>query len=500
MAVDNVFDTKSAERALLKILTTQQMLARAHFHRVKAEWFTSKPRQFVFSVALRVFDDSKSLLSQKLFDFELVNAIKEADRSHYVAEWNMICGEQATETVDALIEQLGKVERIGKVSDICERVINHLDNGDVDDAVSVMKHESLLLGTRYEDRPTHLFTDYTDRRALIHDKKKNPRKYLGTKTGFDVFDKRTGGLFPNEMTLIAALTGVGKSTVMKQWEAGIVLSGKNCLHVTNEESQEQVLQKFDAIITDMPYLDFKLATIDEAAMEDWEGLMVKVGGPEYGSLFVKEIPPYVTIAEVERAYLELEQKGHKIDVVFLDYMDHMSPLEKAWSENDEQGKVAVDCKGLAIALRVPLVTATQAATGVETKQEKGRRFGGLDVYGSKRKVHEANTFLGIIRHASDEDEDDGGWESDVEWTVYVAKNRDGPKFSFDVVHHVRTGRVDVVGQGSLVDRLLGLNQPANPQPAKKAVPKSAVPKKAVKKSSVPKKAIKKPKSGQKSAQ
>jgi len=168
-------------------------------------------------------------------------------------------------------------------------------------------------------------------------------------------------------------------------------------------------------------------------------------------LFIKDIGQHSTVAEIHRAYAELEQIGFKIHVIILDYMDHMSPMQKAFSENDEQAKVAKDCKGMCVEFNLPLVTATQAATSVAKKEEKGHRFGRQDVYGSKRRVHASNTFIGIMQKRFDDTQiankdGSGGDREDIDacdrlLLAEVCKNRDNRNFVFKIRHCVKTGRV-----------------------------------------------------------
>jgi replicative DNA helicase len=238
-----------------------------------------------------------------------------------------------------------------------------------------------------------MVTDYSERKQLIEDKKNNPSKYKGILTGFRRFDNFTGGLFKAEMTLIAAITGVGKSTFMKMMEYQIInlpANGvKNILHITNEENFLQVQTKFDAVYSGIPYMDFKKANITPEQLAHWEKIMQLAADKSRGQIFVKEIPQFTSVAGIEKTFVELDHRGVNIDAIFVDYCDLMSPVARSFDPNDEQAKIAADLKGLGIALDVPIVTATQAATKVEEKTEAGKPFGKLDVYGSKRKIHSA---------------------------------------------------------------------------------------------------------------
>jgi len=192
----------------------------------------------------------------------------------------------------------------------------------------------------------------------------------------------------------------------------------------------------------MPYLDFKLARLDEDEIEKWIEVMEQdLKKPGVGRVFVKEVPAFTDVTLVEQAFRELEAKGIKIDVIIIDHLPHVMPIRKAYGENDEKAKAAADCKQLSKDLDCSVVIPTQAATVVEEKQARGRRAGKMDVHGSKAQVHVANTFIIITDKGKVPDPNLEEWERDVNWLVDIKKNRDGPPFCFRARHYVQYGKV-----------------------------------------------------------
>ena len=225
-------------------------------------------------------------------------------------------------------------------------------------------------------------------------------------------------------------------------------NGKNVLHVTNEEHQDQVRMKYFSLFTKIPYYRFKKALLTDFEMQHWENTMNTLRNDCYGKVFIKEVAQFANVTEIYKEYFELQQQGIDIDIIVLDYLDHLAPVQRAWSENDEQAKKAWDFKAMSIDLNIPVVTATQAATIVDQKQEKGRGFGKLDIYGSKRPIHASNNFMGIMLVGFDDKQliTNGGErnsedECDKFWDIKVAKSRDGANFKFECRHKVETGEV-----------------------------------------------------------
>jgi replicative DNA helicase len=415
-----------------------------YVHQLRDEMFSSPERKFIFAVMLDIFATTRAALTRKVFEYEVGSKIPDNEAPHYIGEWNIIEAIDTQDTPEILIEKLKEANVGRKVLQLGCDLAQLLEGGQITDAVSHLKQTAMTLSLRSEDKPTVEIKDYERRKSLILDKKANPDKYAGIKTGFKTFDEKTGGLFGGELTLIAGLTGIGKSTFVRQMERGIVTlnHNKNVLHISNEEYQEQVECKFDAGFTGIPYMDFKRATITDEDLERWENMMKNW---HYGGVYVKEVPAFTDVTLVEMAYRELENKGIIIDVIVIDLLSHVKPIQKAWNEIDEAKKAASDCKEIARTLRLPVVVPAQAATVVADKQAKGKRAGQLDVYGSKGQVHVANTFLIITEQGKDDTQTDReDWERDIFWLCDVKKNRDGGRFSYRAKHHVRNGIVEEV--------------------------------------------------------
>ena len=440
-------ETMDLERSILRTFTKSSMLMRQFIQKVRPEWFTSDEREFIFTVIMETFRSSKAIVTTKIFEYEVEKRIPDSDKKDYLGEWNYIESITANDHPDAIIEKLQEAhvgrEMMGRIEDIVLKA----EDGEIVDAVSLFKQAAVSLNLRQADHPIVELTDYEHREKLIMDKKLHPEKYLGIKTGFPSIDRRMGGLFPEELTLIAGVTGLGKSTLVKQIQKGIITQNenKNVLHIANEESQIQVETKFDALMSEIPYLDFKLAKITDENMDKWRNVMNKdLKKPGIGRVFVKEVPAFTDVTLVEAAYRELEAKGIPIHVIIIDHLPHIIPIMKSWGENDEKAKAAADCKQLSKDLKCSVVVPTQAATDVEEKQLRGRRAGKLDVYGSKAQIHVSNNFMIITDKGKVPDETKEEFEQDVNWLVDVKKNRDGPPFCFRARHYVHFGKVEEV--------------------------------------------------------
>lgn len=441
--------TVELERSLLKVITASPIQARRYMHRIKPHFFTSNERQFIFEVLNDTLSNTGQMATRSIFEYEVGKRVEDNDQQYFIGEWNLVDAVDSKDPPEALIEKLEEANTGREILKLGSEVDALLEGGQIEDALAHLRRQSLSIGVTRDEKPLVELSDFHRREQTIRDKKDNPLKYRGLQTGFRFFDSCTGGLFPGELTLIAGLTGTGKSTLVRQIEMNVVIlnAGKNVLHIANEEYLEQVEHKFDANFTEIPYLDFKRGEISEDDFERWRKFMQNW---KHGRIFIKEVPAFTEVTLAEQAYRQCEARGIKIDLIIIDHLPHVKPIQKTWGENDEQKKAASDCKELARWLRVPVIVPTQAATEVMKKQEHGRRGNKLDVYGSKGQVHVANTFILITETGKDDAQIDlQEWERDVFWLCDIKKNRDGPPFYFRAKHRVKYGRIEEIGQGEI---------------------------------------------------
>lgn len=462
--------TVELERSILKMVISSAIQARRYIHRLKPHLFTTNERKFILDVLLDALNSTGQLATRKVFEYEVSKRVEDSDQQYFIGEWNLVEGCDTQDPPEVILKKLEEAHTGRELLRIGEEVDVLLENGQIEEALTHLKGQALSVNTNQGDKPMVELTDYHAREQMIIDKRDHPEKYRGLRTGFKPFDDATGGLYAGELTLLAAPTGTGKSTICRQLELNIVMlnPGKNVLHIANEEYLEQVQHKFDANCTEIPYLDFKRGQISDEDFEKWREHMqdwkdgkwtaIDVNGNPFvpGRIFVKEVPAFTEVTLVEQAFRECEAKGIQIHCVVIDHLPHVKPIQKTWGENDEQKKAAADCKELARWLKIPVVVPTQAATEVLKKQERGKRGNKQDVYGSKGQVHVANTFILITESGKDEEQVDlEEWERDVFWTVDIKKNRDGPPFWFRARHRVKIGRVEVIagqeGKGSPPD-------------------------------------------------
>jgi archaellum biogenesis ATPase FlaH len=175
-------------------------------------------------------------------------------------------------------------------------------------------------------------------------------------TGIPELDSKdilAGGLGRGEIGVVTANTGVGKSHFLVQMGANAMRNGKNVLHYTLELTEQAVGIRYDSNLCDIPasdIIDNKHQVID-----------FYKNNTELGRLMIKEYPTGTATVTTIRNHVEkLSLRNFKPSVILIDYADIMRSTRQFDSLRHELKLIYEELRNLAMELRIPIWTASQA--------------------------------------------------------------------------------------------------------------------------------------------
>jgi replicative DNA helicase len=217
-----------------------------------------------------------------------------------------------------------------------------------------------------------------------------------------------GGLPKKKLGIILAPTGVGKSWFLACLGAHALKQGKTVLHYTLELDDTYVAQRYDSILTGIPFGSLKY-NIDKVKKEvsKYE---------ERGKLFIKEFPPgTLSLQGLEAHVDQFIMNGIVPDVIILDYVELLKiSFSDKISEVKVLGELYKDLRGLAGTKDVAIWSADQ--TNRDGSDE--------DVIGTNRISHSYPKLFAVdlLATASRRDKD----KQNKTVRVHIAKSRLGP--------------------------------------------------------------------------
>lgn len=448
-------NTNSLERAFIRCLSTDAEVCGSFIDRVDEEFFTTDAHKLFFEIIRKQFVENHSLVSDRLIGYEIERLVPDEFKEKFRQEWGFLRFEEEESSPEALFRSLEDAKTARQALGVFQELVKGIEEGaDIDGLVGKAKADLIGIGTdrkRSELRDIHEYQDIIDE---INDKQLHPEKYRGIHSGFKSYDRKTGGFHNAEFIVFSALSSVGKSTMLKALAFNLAYyQKKNVLFISDEETNSEVRLKFASLATGINAFNIREGKVSAQEKKVICDALSSMTPPTRGQLWTVEIPERSTSSVISQLYHEAEQKGFKADVIVIDYLDRLAPTVRSYDQYDEQGKMVMDVKGLARALEVVIITATQSNASAEDKQKKGQHMNKTETHGSKKVLHEADAliFINLQGYAINQLKSAGGdreteRECDRFWRIEVAKHRTAQTFDFYCQHHVRTGKITEVSQ------------------------------------------------------
>lgn len=225
-------------------------------------------------------------------------------------------------------------------------------------------------------------------------------------TGWSRFDEITqGGFGEQELGVVIAPTGAGKSMVLVHVGATALKEGKTVVYYTLELAETVVGQRFDSCITDIKLNDL---------LKNKHNVSNKLEEID-GHLIIKEYPSKSASTQTIRSHVErLKKRGIKPDMIIVDYADLLKPVKSQGEKRHELESIYEELRGIAQQEKCTVVTASQTNRGglnaeVITMESISEAFS---------KCFVADFIFSLSRTPQDKQANTG--------RVFIAKNRNGP--------------------------------------------------------------------------
>jgi len=214
-----------------------------------------------------------------------------------------------------------------------------------------------------------------------------------------------GGLGKNELGVVIAPTGAGKSMVLVHLAAEALKQGKTVVYYTLELKDTVVGGRFDSAMTKVPLNDLR----------DNQDLIIDMIQDIEGSLIIKEYPTKSASVQTIRGHVDrLIKRGTKPDMILVDYADLLRPSRSTGEKRHELEETYESLRALAQIYEMPVWTASQTNRGglnaeVITMEAISEAF---------NKCFVADFIFSLSRTVTDKQANKG--------RIFIAKNRNGP--------------------------------------------------------------------------
>ena len=183
----------------------------------------------------------------------------------------------------------------------------------------------------------------------------NEGRLRGWQTGFAQLDRMVMGLRPGWFYVLAARTGVGKTTLALQIALNVARDGGSPLYFTFEQIDVDMLMKAIGHVGRIPLKSLITGVMDDEQNDRFIGAskelcaaVVPVDNSSEGAL-----------QNVEMIASRAKRQG-QLDLIVVDYLQLMTiPGERHVNRTEEVAKISRRLKKLAIKLKVPVLALAQ---------------------------------------------------------------------------------------------------------------------------------------------
>ncbi|HEY8509975.1 MAG TPA: replicative DNA helicase [Steroidobacteraceae bacterium] len=196
----------------------------------------------------------------------------------------------------------------------------------------------------------------------------NPDSLRGLPTGFIDFDRKTGGLRPGDLIIIAGRPSMGKTTLAVNMAENAALDHKCQASVaifSMEMPAEQLLMRMMSSLGRVPLASIRSGRMSD---EDWVRLTSAAGQLSSAKIFIDETPA-LTPTEL-RARARRIKREHGLDLIVVDYLQLMQVPGTQENRATEIAEISRSLKAVAKELQLPVIALSQLNRSVEQRQEK----------------------------------------------------------------------------------------------------------------------------------
>lgn len=292
---------------------------------------------------------------------------------------------------DGTYMKLIRLSEKRKLFNLLQKAIGEIQDEEADIYSQKLIKQLNEITQREEKEKT--FTEKIAEATIDLEKKYNNQSDYSLYTGLYDLDDMTCGLHNQELTIIGARPGVGKTTLALQIAENISRKDKNILFLSLEMSDTQIIQKMIARIGNVQSYRMRRGTLEDS---DWE--RIANTAEELSKLKFNTNSNIRNIQELEVLARKLKNKD-KLDLLIIDYIQLLRNKEKFSSREQEVADISRRLKLLSLELDIPIIALCQLNRNASNSEP-----GLADLRESGSLEQDADNIIFLYKEDSESDE------------------------------------------------------------------------------------------------
>lgn len=242
-------------------------------------------------------------------------------------------------------------------------------------------------GSEFKPIQEVLFKAQSDLEILAQQK----GEITGLPTGFYDIDKITSGLHPNELIIIAARPGMGKTAFALNIACNVAINTNKAVAIFNMEmSAEQLAMR---MLSSLGQIDGNRLKTGRLEHNDWKRVNEVISRLADTKLFIDDTSG-MTIGEIRAKCRRLASSNQGLGLIVIDYLQLINGSARyAGNRQMEISEISRSLKTLAMELEVPVIALAQLSRSVEGRENKRPILSDLRESGSIEQDADIVAFL-----------------------------------------------------------------------------------------------------------
>ena len=419
-----------AEKAVLGAIFIDPAAIADASAEVQPEDFYKRANQLVFQAMLDLSDREDAIDPLTLQD-ELTkkNQLDDIGGIAYVSELAMATPTAAHVTYYAkIVHRKALLRRLISAS---QKIITNAmqDSDDVTDILDNAESEIMNVSSENNANGFRNIKDIVNSTIdEINNIPEDGNMVTGLPTGFVELDKMTTGFHDDELIIVAARPGVGKTSFALNVAQYVGLhTDKTVAMFSLEMSGEQLVQRMLASEGLINSQHLRTGQLDE---DEWPKLVTASGSLATANIYIDDTPG-IKMSQIRAQSRRLAKEKGNLGLIVIDYLQL---IEGPHSESRQQEVSAISrqLKKLAKELHVPVIALSQLSRSVEQRQDKRPVLSDIRESGSIEQDADIVSFLYRDDYYRDEEEGEENKEVSAEdengeVEVIIEKNRSGSR-------------------------------------------------------------------------
>ncbi|AKP67639.1 replicative DNA helicase [Companilactobacillus ginsenosidimutans] len=423
---------KDAEQAVLGAVFLSKDALTEAMEYLEPEDFYQHANQLVFQAMVTINERDDGPVDVVTIQDELnrANQLEDVGGISYLADLANAVPTAANTGYYARIVKQKSVLRslIGAATNIVNRSFD--ENEDLDSIIDASERDIMDVSENRSHKGFRKISDVVKSSFAEIDKLYDQDSDVtGLSTGYKDLDAMTTGLHPDELIILGARPGVGKTAfALNIVENAAVKDHATVAMFSLEMSAESLVNRMLCSTGSIDATALRTGQLDES---QWNSLVVAMGSLSNTEVYIDDTPG-VKMSEIRSKCRRLAKESGKLDLIVVDYLQL---IEGTGQENRQQevSVISRNMKKLAKELHVPIIALSQLGRGLEARQDKRPMLSDIRESGSIEQDADIVSFLYRDDYYRNEDEDGDSEPQDQEdqdvgeVEVIIAKNRSGPR-------------------------------------------------------------------------